>query len=335
MLTIALASFSSLSLKSGHVYSATFSDGPQPAVATSCVAYKVAPSQDYLRVSSSFGAGAGGEAWTHDSVLFKLTGTVADGEKALLRFDNVTAALAPFVLRISAPTVGPADSVTFKSTDDSACPSEHCLVPAVANLPGHVYTPKCGFGTVGVSVEQPISPNLPSGTPLLVDVTSLVRDGARTLKVALVHDHQTKEGFWGGKLQLSGAQLVTQPVTPPPAVEAVIAGGACSATDQAAINAKPGGTADGSFPKLTMECGRKALSIFSGISESKFNQCLQGELAVSTGCSDCFYKASQYGYENCKLACLKSWCSAGCLQCAANFDTDGCAGFAAPAPTAC
>ena len=258
----------------------------------------------------------------------------------LLRFSNVTAAEVPFVLSVSSATVGPANSLTFKATDDTACPSQHCLVPDVKMiLSGSVATPKCGFAKIAPlpEVSQPISPNMPAGTTVLLDITALVRKGVRTLKVALVPDRTNPDGFWGGALQLSGAQLVTapaEPVTSAAAVEAA-ASGACSAADQSAIAAKGGGTAAGSFPKITSDCGRQALSIFSGISEAKFNQCLEGEVAVSQGCSDCYYQAAQYGYENCKLACLRSWCSASCLQCAAKFDADGCAGFAAPAPTAC
>eukprot|EP00966_Prymnesium_polylepis_P224878 5201289-Prymnesium_polylepis.1 len=120
------------------------------------------------------------------------------------------------------------------------------------------------------------------------------------------------------------------------AAAAHVAAGACSADDQTAISAKGGGTTAGSFPYITSDCSKQALSIFSGIDETKFNTCLTGAVSgVSSGCSDCFYKAADYGYKNCKSACLFSWCSEGCLDCAKGFDTTGCAGFTAPAPTPC
>ena len=198
-----------MSLSAATVYSASFGDGPQPAVYTSCVSYQVKPDRSYLDLHSGFSASAGGELWAHDTLIFTLSGSLASGQTASLRFTNATAARAPFMLRISAPAIAPAVSLTFKASDDTACPSEHCLLPDVSkSLPGTVHTPKCGFGAVGASVEQPISPDLPAGTPLLIDVTSLVRKGARYLKVAVVPEQSTRDGFWDSKLQLSGAQLV-------------------------------------------------------------------------------------------------------------------------------
>merc|ERR1712150_293245 len=111
--------------------------------------------------------------------------------------------------------------------------------------------------------------------------------------------------------------------------------GACSAADQTAINAKGGGDEDGHFPKIADDCGRKALSIFKGIDENKFNDCLTGQVTVSRGCSDCYWQAAEYGYKHCKAACLLSWCSQKCLDCAKGFDAQGCAGFLGPAPTPC
>eukprot|EP00413_Alexandrium_margalefii_P001658 CAMPEP_0204512610 /NCGR_PEP_ID=MMETSP0661-20131031/1046_1 /ASSEMBLY_ACC=CAM_ASM_000606 /TAXON_ID=109239 /ORGANISM="Alexandrium margalefi, Strain AMGDE01CS-322" /LENGTH=183 /DNA_ID=CAMNT_0051517735 /DNA_START=28 /DNA_END=580 /DNA_ORIENTATION=+ len=113
------------------------------------------------------------------------------------------------------------------------------------------------------------------------------------------------------------------------------AAGACGAGDQAAINAKGGGDDDGHFPKITSDCGHKALNIFSGIDEDKFNTCLTGEVNISKGCSDCYWKAAEYGYKSCKVSCLRGWCSKACLDCAKGFDTVGCAGFDGPNPTPC
>ena len=197
-----------LSLKAGHIYSASFTEGPTPATENRCTAYKVAADTDYLRVTTRFSASAGGAVWAHDSLIFTVTGTLGENETASLKFTNVTATLAPFMLRISAPGVGPADSLTFNAADDTACPSEHCLLPNVTtSLPSRISTPKCGFATIGASVYQPISPDAPAGLPLLVDITSLVRKGARALKVAVVPEQKTQDGFWASELQLSGAHV--------------------------------------------------------------------------------------------------------------------------------
>jgi len=113
--------------------------------------------------------------------------------------------------------------------------------------------------------------------------------------------------------------------------------GACTPDDQKLINAKGGGSTATSFPGITAACAKKSFSIFSGIDEAKFNSCLMGEIAMSQGCSTCFSAAAEYGFKKCKAPCIASWCSKGCLACAAGDTsaTDACAGFSAPAPTAC
>jgi len=202
---------SSMSLRAAHVYTATYTNGPQPAVRSSCVAYGVQPTRDWLNLQNGFSASAGGEVWAHDSIVFTLAGGLTNGQSASLRFANVTASRAPFMLRISTPTVAPADALTFEASDDAACPSEHCLMPDVTKTlpPGKVNTPTCGFGTVGSSVvDQPISPNAPAGTPLQVDVTALISKGARYLKVTVLPEHSSADGFWDSQLQVSGAQIV-------------------------------------------------------------------------------------------------------------------------------
>eukprot|EP00966_Prymnesium_polylepis_P319855 7376281-Prymnesium_polylepis.1 len=191
--------------------------------------------------------------------------------------------------------------------------------------------------------------HLPAGTPLkevqtideLSGYTTRAEVLYRTFEDAFGSSGAIFDQPWSGAF----AHCTPAPAPSPPALKdgAIPAGaisegaaGACSADDQAAINAKPGGSADGSFPKITSVCSKSALSIFSGIDETKFNTCLVGAIpGVSQGCSDCFWQAAEYGFKNCKSACLLSWCSQGCLSCAAKFDTNGCAGFAAPQPAAC
>jgi len=107
------------------------------------------------------------------------------------------------------------------------------------------------------------------------------------------------------------------------------AAGGCSAADQAKINARGGGDAEGHFPKDTEECSRKCLSFFYGIEVKCFDKCLVEKLQISSGCAHCYWEAAEYGFENCKFACMDSWCSSGCLKCTApgGSKADACAGF--------
>lgn len=109
----------------------------------------------------------------------------------------------------------------------------------------------------------------------------------------------------------------------------------CTADDRTALNAIPGGNAEGSFPKMTSDCSMSSLNFVTGINPNKFNLCLTGQVKITTGCSTCFAEAAQYGYKSCKKACFASWCSETCLQCSAGFNTTACTGFTAPQPTPC
>merc|ERR1712244_48916 len=55
-----------------------------------------------------------------------------------------------------------------------------------------------------------------------------------------------------------------------------------------------------------------------------------GDLSISAGCSECYYTVAQYGFSNCKAACLLGWCKSGCLTCTqpAQDALSGCTGFA-------
>jgi len=76
------------------------------------------------------------------------------------------------------------------------------------------------------------------------------------------------------------------------------------------------------------KCGKAALG-FTGIDHDKFTQCAQKELSISAACSECYYAVADYGFKNCKAACLLGWCKSGCLSCTqpAQDDLAGCAGF--------
>merc|ERR1712224_900401 len=99
--------------------------------------------------------------------------------------------------------------------------------------------------------------------------------------------------------------------------------GACSADDQANLaDAKTVGDKQD-------KCGKDALGL-TGIDHDKFTSCAQSELSISASCSECYYAVADYGFKNCKAACLLGWCKSGCLSCTqpAQDDLAGCAGFA-------
>merc|ERR1719453_2232541 len=111
---------------------------------------------------------------------------------------------------------------------------------------------------------------------------------------------------------------------------AVAAAGACSSDDQAAL-------ADAQTVGEKQDaCGKQALGL-SGIDHDKFTSCVQSELSISSGCSECYYAVADYGFKNCKAACLLGWCKSGCLSCTqpAQDELSTCAGFTSSAATPC
>merc|ERR1711953_836220 len=106
----------------------------------------------------------------------------------------------------------------------------------------------------------------------------------------------------------------------------------CSADDQAAIQAMD----DNAFGDQSNKCGTSALSM-TGINHDKFNTCLTGAIGISTACSECYAVTADYGFKNCKAACLLGWCKQGCLDCTApaQVDLPACTGIPAGSPTPC
>merc|ERR1712216_367628 len=103
--------------------------------------------------------------------------------------------------------------------------------------------------------------------------------------------------------------------------------GACSADDQANLaDAKTVGDKQD-------KCGKDALGL-SGIDHDKFTSCAQSELSISSGCAECYYAVADYGFKNCKAACLLGWCKEGCLSCTqpAQDALAGCTGFPQVSP---
>merc|ERR1711862_742146 len=65
------------------------------------------------------------------------------------------------------------------------------------------------------------------------------------------------------------------------------------------------------------KCGKAALSL-TGINHDKFNSCLTVAISISSACSECYAVTADYGFKNCKSACLLGWCKQGCLDCTAD-----------------
>eukprot|EP00929_Paragymnodinium_shiwhaense_P070198 TRINITY_DN35537_c0_g2_i2.p1 TRINITY_DN35537_c0_g2~~TRINITY_DN35537_c0_g2_i2.p1 ORF type:complete len:449 (+),score=66.27 TRINITY_DN35537_c0_g2_i2:137-1483(+) len=124
---------------------------------------------------------------------------------------------------------------------------------------------------------------------------------------------------------------------PTPAVVPGVGGGACTKADFATMAGFGGGYTKGSFPQQVTSCARSAYSLWYGLSESKDKMCLQTMLGISIACASCIHEANVYATKNCKIACMKSWCSSTCLSCGSGYrpQLEACAGGAVPAATAC
>merc|ERR1712139_55910 len=111
------------------------------------------------------------------------------------------------------------------------------------------------------------------------------------------------------------------PATAAPCL-ATKATGACSADDQTALSDAQ------NVGEKQDACGKKALGL-SGIDHDKFTSCVQSDLGITAACSECYYTVADYGFKNCKAACLLGWCKSGCLSCTqpAQDDLSGCTGF--------
>merc|ERR1712062_223842 len=71
----------------------------------------------------------------------------------------------------------------------------------------------------------------------------------------------------------------------------------------------------------------------------KFNTCLTGAIGISSACSECYAVTADYGFKNCKAACLLGWCKQGCLDCSTATEPkaalDSCTGFASGTAEPC
>merc|ERR1712065_51693 len=65
--------------------------------------------------------------------------------------------------------------------------------------------------------------------------------------------------------------------------------------------------------------------------------CMKTEVGIDTACAECYAVTADYGFKNCKAACLLGWCKSGCLSCTqpAQDDLPACTGFEASKAGAC
>merc|ERR1719384_234638 len=110
----------------------------------------------------------------------------------------------------------------------------------------------------------------------------------------------------------------------------------CSSADYAVMDSYGFSNSGSSFPGRMATCGRNSLTFLLQWSRSKFLDCAQGQ-GLSSGCASCYEGSGKYGFDNCKLACLASWCSGGCLNCVAGYNSTlaPCVGRVNTGPPSC
>ena len=113
--------------------------------------------------------------------------------------------------------------------------------------------------------------------------------------------------------------------------------GQCVAADAEAMKKLGGGSEDGTFPKIVADCGHYAFSIWSGFSQNRMAHCVGSQTKLTPACAACFGQSGQFGFDHCKFACLRSWCSKDCLGCSDpnKAELHKCMGFAGPEPETC
>eukprot|EP00928_Gymnodinium_smaydae_P014674 TRINITY_DN15402_c0_g1_i1.p2 TRINITY_DN15402_c0_g1~~TRINITY_DN15402_c0_g1_i1.p2 ORF type:complete len:194 (-),score=37.53 TRINITY_DN15402_c0_g1_i1:407-922(-) len=122
------------------------------------------------------------------------------------------------------------------------------------------------------------------------------------------------------------------------------AGAKCSASDLEAIHGAGPGNADGTWPKIIAECGRKAYSVWWGFNRGTFEECVQKDVMITDECVTCYADSGQYSAKNCKRCafnCMFKWCSSWCLDCMGkcnaerDAELEACVGEKGPEPTTC
>lgn len=109
----------------------------------------------------------------------------------------------------------------------------------------------------------------------------------------------------------------------------------CTAEDQEAIMKFPHGHATDSWGNIITVCAHEGLNLIFGINQDTVNSCLAKKLKITPKCSKCYSAMTEYDFQNCKLPCLTTWCSADCISCNHGSNVIGCIGFVDPQPTVC
>jgi len=118
--------------------------------------------------------------------------------------------------------------------------------------------------------------------------------------------------------------------------------GKCAKKDQSIINKMGPGNTKGKWPRFVRDCTDKSVRKFppKWLGHTGMVNCIR-EKRVSKGCATCFADMSKFGFDNCKMACMGSWCSKGCLSCTrgnkgAKSKLQKCTGMSKiPAPKQC
>jgi len=113
--------------------------------------------------------------------------------------------------------------------------------------------------------------------------------------------------------------------------------GACTLEDRNIMFEAGVGHEKGTFAENCASCGSAAVNFRLQWQPDRFRQCLQKKLPLTDGCAMCFSVTGEYGLNNCKSACFRSWCGKACLQCAETqaAERNECVGFAPPITWAC
>lgn len=173
----------------------------------------------------------------------------------------------------------------------------------------------------------------PSSTPVDLDWDEFVKYWECMNKKA-VEDNKPPEAAPG-----LTADAATESIEAEPIVEEKVADeptGECTAGDLELMNQKGGGHEDGTLPKIASNCGGKSWGI-TGWKEKKMTDCMVKGTGITPKCGACFSLAGDYGFKNCKRACMSKWCGSECLKCSAGSTEvfRECIGGETPQPTVC
>jgi hypothetical protein len=100
--------------------------------------------------------------------------------------------------------------------------------------------------------------------------------------------------------------------------------GRCSAKDKATLDANYA-----AVPYAAAHCIKSTLKWLTQVNPEGFYDCFKQTAPISEQCASCYVDIGRYAVANCKFACLKSWCSSGCLECKRKDDAnfEACTGY--------